>query len=101
MYESTSVDVASYVALSFDQVLSAKTISHNGIVVVAILTTPLFSASERTALKEQIRQDVAERLSIDLEKTIVTFDMEIYRMLNGKDVDADDVVKKAISRDFN
>ena len=98
MYESAPVDVASYVALSFEEVLSARTLSHNGYMVVAVLTTPLFSASERIALKEQIRLDIAERLNVDINKVLVTFDMEIYRSIDGDNVDSDTVVQKAIDR---
>lgn len=98
MYETTSVDIASYVTLSFEQVLSARILEHNNHVVIAILTTPIFSASERIALKEQIRSDVAVKVDFDPSNVIVTFDMDVYRALGCDNPDKDRILNEAIER---
>lgn len=76
---TSQTDIAQYVALNHEQVLSARTFECDGYVVVVVLTTPIFSATERDELKCSIKQSVLNELSLEDDKVIVTFDMEIYR----------------------
>ena len=100
MYISTAeIDTATYIALSNDNVLSARTFEHDGYVVIALLTGPIFSQTERMALKNSVQTDVSDRLDVSLEKVIVTFDMELYRAMDEvDDLDKQKLLAMALER---
>ena len=100
MYLSTAeIDTATYIALSNDNVLSARTFEHDGYVVIALLTGPIFSQTERMALKNSVQTDVSDRLDVSLEKVIVTFDMELYRAMDEvDDLDKQKLLAMALER---
>ena len=100
MYLSTAeIDTATYIALSNDNVLSARTFEHDGYVVIALLTGPIFSQTERLALKNSVQEDVSDRLDVSLEQVIVTFDMELYRAMDEVDgLDKQKLLAMALER---
>lgn len=100
MYLSTAeIDTATYIALSNDNVLSARIFEHDGYVVIALLTGPIFSQTERMALKNSVQADVSDRLEISLEQVIVTFDMELYRAMDEvDDLDKQKLLAMALER---
>ena len=100
MYLSTAeIDTATYIALSNDNVLSARTFEHDGYVVIALLTGPIFSQTERMALKKSVQTDVSDRLDVSLEQVIVTFDMELYRAMDEVDgLDKQKLLAMALER---
>ena len=75
-------DVAEYVALNYDQVVAVRTFDHDGYVVVAVLTCPIFSQKERQDLLQSIKWTVAEELSLSTDKVIVSYDMELFRAMD-------------------
>ena len=100
MYLSTAeIDTATYIALSNDNVLSARIFEHDGYVVIALLTGPIFSQTERMALKNSVQADVSDRLDVSLEQVIVTFDMELYRAMDEvDDLDKQKLLAMALER---
>ena len=100
MYLSTAeIDTATYIALSNDNVLSARTFEHDGYVVIALLTGPIFSQTERVSLKNSVQEDVSDRLDVSLEQVIVTFDMELYRAMDEvDDLDKQKLLAMALER---
>ena len=100
MYLSTAeIDTATYIALSNDNVLSARAFEHDGYVVIALLTGPIFSQTERIALKNSVQADVSDRLDVSLEQVIVTFDMELYRAMDEvDDLDKQKLLAMALER---
>ena len=90
-------NIAEAVALSFDQIVAVRTFDHNGYVVVAILTGPIFSHRERQDLFESVKSMVAEELEIDCEQVIVTYDMELFRAMDQvNDEDKERLLEKAM-----
>ena len=75
-------DVAEYVALNYNQVVAARTFDHDGYVVIAVLTCPIFSQKERQDLLQSIKWTVAEELSLSTDKVIVSYDMELFRAMD-------------------
>ena len=75
-------DVAEYVALNYNQVVAARTFDHDGYVVIAVLTCPIFSQNERQDLLQSIKWTVAEELSLSTDKVIVSYDMELFRAMD-------------------
>ena len=75
-------DVAEYVALNYNQVVAARTFDHDGYVVIAVLTCPIFSQKERQNLLQSIKWTVAEELSLSTDKVIVSYDMELFRAMD-------------------
>lgn len=71
VYETTVADVA----LSFEKVIASRYYQGDGVVIVAVLTSPIYSASERTSLREEIRAEIEKRFST---KTLVTYDLGAY-----------------------
>ena len=90
-------NIAEAVALSFDQIVAVRTFDHNGYVVVAILTGPIFSQRERQDLIESVKSMVAEELEIGFEQVIVTYDMELFRAMDQiNDEDKERLLEKAM-----
>ncbi len=71
VYETTVADVA----LSFEKVIASRYYQGDGVVIVAVLTSQIYSASERTSLREEIRAEIEKRFST---KTLVTYDLGAY-----------------------
>lgn len=91
-------DITEAVALSFDQIVAVRTFDHNGYVVVALLTGPIFSQKERLSLLESVRSMVAESLKMSEDQVLVTYDMELFRAMSEvNDEDKDRLLEKAIS----
>lgn len=84
VYENTVADVA----LSFDKVVASRYYISDDIIVVAVLTAPIYSASERTSLCEDIRMKIENEFEI---KTIVTFDVGAYLTIRD-DMSEKDIV---------
>ena len=81
----SQIDVAEYVALNYDQVVAVRTFDHDGYVVVAVLTCPIFSQKERQDLLKSIKWTVAEELNLSKDKVIVSYDMELFRAMDQID----------------
>lgn len=75
VYETTASDVA----LSFDKVVASRYYRGENVVIVAVLTTPLYTASERNSLREEIRAKIENDFAV---KTIVTYDLGAYMMMH-------------------
>lgn len=90
-------NIAEAVALSFEQIVAVRTFDHNGYVVVAVLTGPIFSQRERLDLVESVKSMVAEELDISDDQVIVTYDMELFRAMDDvNDEDKERILEKAI-----
>ena len=90
-------NIAEAVALSFDQIVAVRTFDHNGYVVVAILTGPIFSQRERQDLIESVKCMVAEELEIGYDQVIVSYDMELFRAMDQiNDEDKERLLEKAM-----
>lgn len=87
VYENTIADVA----LSFDKVVASRYYVGDDIIVVAVLTAPIYSASERTSLREDIRLKIENKFNV---QTIVTFDVGAYLTIR------DDMSEKDIAALF-
>ena len=80
---SPSVDT---IVLMNDLVTYVRSFECDGIVVAAILTQPIYLASERKKLKD----DLTDKLTSALGKpAVVTFDMEVFRKIKGNLSDDD------------
>ena len=80
---SPSVDA---IVLMNDLVTYVRSFECDGTVVAAILTQPIYLASERKKLKD----DLTDKLTSALGKpAVVTFDMEVFRKIKG-DLSDDD-----------
>lgn len=75
IYETTVQDIA----LSFEKVIASRYYKGNDVIIVAVLTSPIYSASERYALRDEIREKIENDFSV---RTIVTFDMGAYLSLH-------------------
>ena len=74
---SPSVDA---IVLMNDLVTYVRSFECDGTVVAAILTQPIYLASERRKLKD----DLTDKLTSSLGKpAVVTFDMEVFRKIKG------------------
>lgn len=71
IYETTAQDIA----LSFDKVVASRCYTDGDVIVVAVLPAPIYTASERSALREDIRLKIENEFEI---RTIVTFDVGAY-----------------------
>ena len=90
--------IAESIALNFEQVVAVRTFDHNGYVVIAVLTGPIFSQRERQELLASIKNMVAESLDISPIQVVATYDMELFRAMdNVKDEDKDRLLEKAIN----
>lgn len=70
---------AEYAALSNPLVLAARAFERKGITVLAVLTEPIYLASDRAALKELLTAAASEAAGTPVT---VTFDLEIYRRIS-------------------
>ncbi len=96
---ASNVDTIQFVVFEYENILSARVFEHNGYTVVAILTGPIFSATERNSLKESVKEDVATTIGVDSAKVIITFDMELFRALDDvKSQDKDKLLAMALNR---
>ena len=90
--------IAESIALNFEQVVAVRTFDHNGYVVIAVLTGPIFSQKERQELLASIKNMVAESLDISPIQVVATYDMELFRAMdNVKDEDKERLLEKAIN----
>ena len=90
--------IAESIALNFEQVVAVRTFDHNGYVVIAVLTGPIFSQRERQELLASIKNMVAESLDISPIQVVATYDMELFRAMdNVKDEDKNRLLEKAIN----
>ena len=91
-------NIAEAVALSFEEIVAVRTFDHNGYVVVALLTGPIFSQKERLDLLDAVKSMVAEELDLSKEQVIATYDMELFRAIDDvKDEDKERLLEKAIN----
>ena len=66
-------------------------------VVIAVLTAPIFSQTERQNLIASVKSMVAEDLNISQDQVIVTYDMELFRAMDEvKNEDKERLLEKAI-----
>ena len=90
-------NIAESVALSFEQIVAVRTFDHDGYVVIAVLTAPIFSQTERQNLIASVKSMVAEDLNITQDQVIVTYDMELFRAMDEvKNEDKERLLEKAI-----
>lgn len=94
----SQANIAEAVALSFEQIVAVRTFDHNGYVVIAVLTGPIFSYKEKQNLLQDIKTMVAENLDLSPEHVIVSYDMELFRAMdNVEDEDKAQLLEKATS----
>jgi hypothetical protein len=92
----SQANIAEAVALSFEQIVAVRTFDHNGYVVIAVLTGPIFSFKEKQNLLQDIKTMVAENLDLSPEHVIVSYDMELFRAMdNVEDKDKAQLLEKA------
>lgn len=92
----SQANIAEAVALSFEQIVAVRTFDHNGYVVIAVLTGPIFSYKEKQNLLQDIKTMVAENLDLSPEHVIVSYDMELFRAMdNVEDEDKAQLLEKA------
>ncbi len=92
----SQANIAEAVALSFEQIVAVRTFDHNGYVVIAVLTGPIFSYKEKQNLLQDIKTMVAENLDLSPEHVIVSYDMELFRAMdNVQDEDKAQLLEKA------
>jgi hypothetical protein len=92
----SQANIAEAVALSFEQIVAVRTFDHNGYVVIAVLTGPIFSYKEKQNLLQNIKTMVAENLDLSPEHVIVSYDMELFRAMdNVEDEDKAQLLEKA------
>ena len=92
----SQANIAEAVALSFEQIVAVRTFDHNGYVVIAVLTGPIFSYKEKQNLLQDIKTMVAENLDLSTEHVIVSYDMELFRAMdNVEDEDKAQLLEKA------
>jgi hypothetical protein len=92
----SQANIAEVVALSFEQIVAVRTFDHNGYVVIAVLTGPIFSYKEKQNLLQDIKTMVAENLDLSPEHVIVSYDMELFRAMdNVEDKDKAQLLEKA------
>ena len=92
----SQANIAEAVALSFEQIVAVRTFDHNGYVVIAVLTGPIFSYKEKQNLLQNIKTMVAENLDLSPEHVIVSYDMELFRAMdNVQDEDKAQLLEKA------
>lgn len=70
---------AEYAALSNPLVLAARAFERKGVTVLAVLTEPIYLASDRAALKELLTATASAAAGTPVT---VTFDLEIYRRIS-------------------
>ena len=70
---------AEYAALENPLVLAARAFEKDGKVVLAVLTEPIYLASERAELKKLLEESAAAAGCAD---AAVTFDLEVYRRIS-------------------
>lgn len=70
---------AEYAALENPLVLAARAFEKDGKVVLAVLTEPIYLASERAELKKLLEESAAAAGCGD---AAVTFDLEVYRRIS-------------------
>lgn len=68
-----------HAALSQENVIAVRTFETEDVVVLAVLTAPIYLKSERDALKAQLKITLREKC--DGKDLIVTFDNEVYRKI--------------------
>lgn len=81
-HAATSADLpraAEYAALENPLVLAARAFEKDGKVVLAVLTEPIYLASERAELKKLLEESAAAAGCGD---AAVTFDLEVYRRIS-------------------
>jgi hypothetical protein len=92
----SQANIAEAVALSFEQIVAVRTFDHNGYVVIAVLTGPIFSYKEKQNLLQDIKTMVAENLDLSPEHVIVSYDMELFRAMdNVENEDKAQLLEKA------
>lgn len=72
---------AATVALTNEKIVAARSFVIGDNHVVAALTVPLYTKSERTALADELTASIATAIGIAEEKVILTFDLGIYRRI--------------------
>ncbi|MBR2334331.1 MAG: hypothetical protein IKA59_03210 [Clostridia bacterium] len=93
----SQANVAETITLNYEQVVAVRSFDHNGYVVIAVLTGPIFSQRERIDLVKSIKTMVAEQLSISIDNVVVSYDMELFRAMDSiDDEDKDQLLEKAI-----
>ena len=93
----SQANITESIALSFDEVVAVRTLEHNGYIVVAVLTGPIFSQIERDNLLQSIKNMVADTLDIADKQVITSYDMELFRALGNIDeYDKDKILEKAM-----
>ena len=70
---------AEYAALENPLVLAARAFEKDGKVVLAVLTEPIYLASERAELKKLLEESAAAAGCAD---AAVTFDLDVYRRIS-------------------
>ena len=70
---------AEYAALSNPLVLAARAFERKGVTVLAVLTEPIYLASDRAALKELLTATASAAAGTPVT---VTFDLDIYRRIS-------------------
>ena len=81
----SQANVAEIITLNYEQVVAVRSFDHNGYVVIAVLTGPIFSQRERIDLVKSIKTMVAEQLSISIDNVVVSYDMELFRAMDSID----------------
>ena len=93
----SQANIAENIILSFDQVVAVRTFKHNGYVVVAVLTGPIFSQAERQELLQSIKDMVADTLEISQSQILASYDMELFRAMdNISENEKDKLLEKAM-----
>ena len=93
----SQANIAENIVLSFEQVVAVRTFEHNGYVVVAVLTGPIFSQAERRELLQSIKDMVADTLEISQSQILASYDMELFRAMdNISDNEKDKLLEKAM-----
>lgn len=70
---------AARTALADPLVLAARAFEHDGVIVLAVLTEPLFLSSDRKKLAVLLKHECEEAAGAPI---LITFDMEIYRKIS-------------------
>lgn len=87
--EENVVHAAESVALKDERVSAVRSAETDDAVLLALLTGPIYLASERKAMKTALENEASDLVG---KRVIVTFDMEIYRKL-GKDLTSEEIAK--------
>lgn len=95
-YTTTSADT---IALNFQEVSAVQTLETDGYIIVAVVPFSVDTKSARTKLANDIKSQICDQLQVDNDKVIVTYDLEVFRLISNGD-NADKILSLALKRNY-